>query len=203
MPDPNKIEGGRWDRLLRSVFNLKGAGSTSARIAEDISPTFNFPYRTEHEYLVGDRILWGRCQSVGTAGLRARVLLTNNSQNKEIITDFFSLSVTTGAFPYIGASSAPQPFVAAVPIFPRDGRWGPLETDIGLGTSQLQEAPVAVAPLPVIMTLPVSVGVVSFHSVNVVLQPGDHIFIADVLVNHTFTVTWFWREHTMEPSEIA
>lgn len=203
MPDPNKIEGGRWDRLYRSVFNLKGAGSTSSRIAEDISPTFNLPFNHEHQYLLGEKLLWTRFVSVGTVALKARCILSNVSENKLLITEFLTFSITTGGIPYLGAASDTQPFVAVIPIFPRDGRWGDLEVDQGLGTSQAQEAAVAVAPLPIIQTLEAAPGIVHTVGITLVLRPGDHFFLADAVFNHTLAATLFWREHIMEPTENA
>lgn len=204
MPDPNKIEGGRWDRVLRSVFNLKGAGSTSSRIAEDISPTFNFPYRPEHDFLIGDRLLWGRMVSPADAGRNPRCMLTNTSDNKLLILERISLAVGAGGAPYAGVTSAQQPFLASVPVFDREGRWGDLDTDIGLGSSRLTEDTFVGAPTPVIQGFStISSGLLFTLDLTVVLKPLDHFFVTNATVQTAITCTFYWRERLMEPSEVA
>ena len=202
MPDPNKIEGGRWDRVLRSKFNLKGAGSTSARISDDISPTFSFPYRIEDDFLIGDRLLVGRMSSGAVAAQNPRCILTNGSDNKLLILERIQFAFGAGGSPYFGTSSAVQPFIADVPVFLRDGRWGPLQGDVGSGASRLQEATLVGAPTPIIQTFFTSDSF-QVYEPQVVLEPNDHAFLTNATVNTLINATFYWREHLMEPSEVA
>jgi len=204
MPDPNKIEGGRWDRVLRSIFNLKGAGSTAARVAEDISATFNFPYRPEHDYLIGDRLMVGQGNSGPTAGQNSQIILTNDSDNKLIIVERFTLRTDLGGIVSMGATSAPVGFLADIAVFTRDGRWGPLEQDQGAGTSRLQETPFIGFPTPTFeeYDLGTQTGPLSVDA-TIVLKPNDHFFLFRATVNVNLRATIWWREHLMEPSEVA
>jgi len=202
MPDPNKIEGGRWDRVLRSKFNLKGSGSTSARIAEDISPTFSFPYRLEDDYLIGDRLMFARGVSVALAGENPRVLLKNGSDNKLIILEKIIISPVAGGRLYFGMSSGAVPFIADIPVFVRDGRWGTLGVDVGIGTSRFQEAAVVGAPTPELQSFAQTSGELEYFP-NVVLTPNDNAFLSNATVGTIVVSTWYWREHLMEPSEVA
>lgn len=202
MPDPNKIEGGRWDRVLRSLFNLKGAGSTAARISDDISPTFNFPFRAEDDFLLGEKHRWAVCKS-NAAGLdNPRCILTNVSVDTLLIVDKILFNFSGTGAPYIGTTSAVVPFVAAVPIYPRDGRQGALQTDIGVGTARVQEAPLVGAPTPANMWFLTGADLQVMTDI-VVLAPGDSIFYTNGTVATFCQCTFFWREHVMEPGERA
>lgn len=202
MPDPNKIEGGRWDRVLRGIFNLKGAGPTSARISDDISPTFNFPYRPEHDFLIGDQLLVGRMSSGPMANNNPRCILTNTSTNKLLIVDKAYISTDVNGTHFFGWTSAIIPFVAAIPVLGRDGRWLPLQQDRGGGASRLQEAPVGVLPTPRLVDVITNTNFQLFE-VNLVLAPGDSFFSTGTVQNSSQQAVFFWREHTMEPSEVA
>jgi len=202
MPDPNKIEGGRWDRVLRSIFSLKGAGPTAARLSDDISPTFNFPWKLEDEYLIGDRLMWARGVSVGAAGTNPRIILTNGSDNHLIIVERIMFDATGGGFAYIGAQSVPTPFIADKATFVRDGRWNPLEIDTGSGVGRFQDGDLIGAPTPILQSFTTAQAARPFD-INLVLQPNDHFFLTNATINTTLIATFYWREHLLEPSESA
>jgi len=204
MPDPNKIEGGRWDRVLRSIFNLKGAGSTAARIAEDISATFNFPYRPEHDFLIGEKLMWGRGVSSAGAAQNPRIILTNSSDNKLTIIEGFTLDIAGGGVPYCGMTSGIIPFIADVPVFVRDGRYGDLQTDQGSGAARLQDGPLIGAPTPVLQSFTnTAVGYSGRFDFTAILSPGDSFFLTNATLNSLIVATIYWREHLMEPTEVA
>lgn len=202
MPDPNKIEGGRWDRVLRSKFNLKGYGSTAARISDDISPTFNFPFELEDQFLLEEKLLVAEGSSGPTAAQNPRVIVTNVSDNSLLILEKIIFTGTVGGNPYFGFTSAIVPFIAAIPVFTRDGRWGPLQTNVGAGNARFQSGTLVGAPTPRIVRFSnASIDNVFFP--NLVLAPGDSAFMTNATVATFLIATFFWREHTMEPSEGA
>lgn len=202
MPDPNKIEGGKWDRVLRGIFNLKGAGATSARISDDISPTFNFPYRSEHDFLIGDKLLFAEGSSGPVALENPRIILTNAGENTLLILDKIIFSGAAGGNPFFGVSSAAQPFVAATLIQVRDGQWGPMQTDVGSGSSRFQDATLVGAPTPRGVRFGVDIKDHVFFP-NVILAPNDHAFMSNATVASFLIATFFWREHKMEPTQVA
>lgn len=202
MPDPNKIEGGRWDRFLRSKFNLKGYGSTAARIADDISPVISFPFRLEDDYLIEERISVAPGSSGPTVAENPRIILTNDGGDSLLIIERIVYDTSGGGSPYWGFSSAIQPFIADFSVFAREGRWGPMQTNVGAGTARLQLNSLVGAPTPLIQKL--GVNVTDRDSVvGVVLGPNDHFFITNATTNSFIRATIYWREHFMEPAERA
>lgn len=200
--DANKISGGRWDRVLRSKFGLKGIGPTSARISDDISPTYNFPFYPEDNFLIGDKLMWARGVSVGDVAKNPRLILTNISTNKLLIMERLMADHAGSGFMYMGATSAIVPFVVATPTYSRDGRWGALETDQGGGAARFQDATLVGAPLPIIQSFSVPQEELDFK-LTVVLAPGDSFFLTNGTVNTTVIGTFWWREHVMEETERA
>jgi len=202
MPDPNKIEGGRWDRVLRGRFNLKGAGPTAARISDDISPTFNFPYQSEDAFLVGDKLMMARGVSGPNAGQNARIILTNSSDNILVILEKIVMEHGTGGQPYFGVTSVVVPFVAAQAIYFRDGRFGAMGVDVGIGNVRFQDLALVGAPVPVVQDFSAN-DIVPQYFPDVILAPGDSAFVTNATTNTTTLATFYWREHLMEPSEVA
>lgn len=202
MPDPNKIEGGRWDSLLRKIFNLKGAGATSARISDDISPTFNFPFREEDEFLLNEKLFWAPARSSASANFNPRCIITNTSENTLLIINRVTFAVSGGGIPYFGASTGPVPFLAAVPVYSRDSRITGLDTDVGFGNARVQEQEIIPAPTPIMLRL---LSTPEFQSLDLglILGPADSLFFTNATVNTLTQCTFFWREHLMEPGEFA
>jgi len=203
MPDPNKIEGGRWDTAIRKLFNLKGAGSTSARISDDISPTFNFPFRAEDDFLLNEKLFWAPARSGLTVGQNPRCILTNVSNNALLIIEKVVFQVAGGGIPYFGILSGTVPFIAAIPIFARDGRINALGADVGSGNARMQEGTLVGAPIPIVVRFLTTDSLQQIDNFNLVLEPGDSFFFTNGTTNTLTQWTLWWREHLMEPGEFA
>jgi len=208
MPDPNKIEGGRWDRVLRALYNLKGQGATSARISDDISPTFNFPWRLEEEFLFGERLMWGRSTTSAVAAQFGTHSLTNTSDTVLIELE----SITMETIPvdtFFQVQGGVIPAFATRAATPRDTRWGDGNVDIGAGTADLRNGNAAAAHAasnPVLLFPPVTRATVTMDKtipINIVLTPGQHAVLFSLTANSVMEAVWRWREHRTEPGELA
>jgi len=207
MPDPNKIEGGRWDRVLRNLFNLKGYGSTAARIADDISPTFNFPWRLEDEFLLDERLCWGRASAVAPAANFPMISLTNASDNQLVIVEkLWIIAAANNTFIQVQGGVIPN--LPEQAKLPRDTRYGNGDVDLGVGVVNYQAGFTAVvhASTNVIQTVPyfADTTLTGFREVpcGVVLVPGQHFIVFSDLANSFIQLNTFWREHKAEPGEL-
>lgn len=207
MPDPNKIEGGRWDRLLRAVFNLKGSGPTAARISDDISPTFNFPFRQEDEFLVDERRCWGLATAIPPAGGFARISLTNSSDNQLVIVEkLWVIAAANNTFVQVQGGVIPA--LTETAKLPRDTRYGDGDVDLGIGVVNYMVGGTAVVhgSTNAIQQVPhfTDVTLTGNRTVpmGVVLVPGQHFIVFCDLADAFLQMNVFWREHKAEPGEL-
>lgn len=207
MPDPNKIEGGRWDRVLRSLFNLKGQGSTSARISDDISPTFNFPWRIEDDFLLSEKRMLGRVTTLAAGALLPYHAITNISPNHLVIVEgVWTEEVPLNTFSRL--VGVPIPFTASFEKLPRDTRWGAGDVDQGGGVVTLQGGNVGAQVGAIFNRLiaPTFVGgadsALRWNELNFVLTENNHVVIQSFTANVNMAMTWLWREHVVEPGEL-
>lgn len=208
MPDPNKIEGGRWDRALRGLFNLKGAGSTSARISDDISPTFNFPWRLEDDFMVDERLMWGATRIGALAANFPRCNLTNVSTDQLVILEQVFIE-DAGFNTFLQVEGGVIPAFTEQAKLPRDTRWGDGDVDLGIGVVNLMAGRAVAAHTqtnPILSFPPFQSNSITgdrYYPLNIVLAPGQHAVIFSVTSNEALEITWWWREHKTEPGELA
>jgi len=207
MPDPNKIEGGRWDRVLRALFNLKGSGPTAARISDDISPTFPFPWRLEDEFLMDERLMWGRAVTGTVAGQFPRINLTNASENMLVIVEKVVIE-RVGSDAFIQVQSGVIPALTERAKLVRDTRYADGDFDTGIGVVNFQGGTTAAVHTitNLVMSLPPFVRTTVTGNrvveLGVVLVPGQHFIILGTAAATDLEMTLFWREHKAEPGEL-
>ena len=203
-----EIQGGRWDKFLRKLFPVKGQ-VIAPNLAPELTPIVEVqPYRSELEYLIGDRLCGRAAEVAAVAGNYSCLQLSNPADSGHLVivdgvhygTLVANATMSLGMF--VGATTAPNAGLGAV----RDTRWpgGGLAAAAGytVGVTAFGNTVAAAsATIFLVRTLASNGMSIMHHPGMFVISPGYCFEIRTAVVNIAATMSILWREREFEPSE--
>lgn len=196
----SEIQGGRWDRVLRSLFPVKGQAVAPA-VGNEIVPVMELQkFDPELHWLRGEALLMGTGLQGGVAGQFCQVNLRNDSDDRMVVLEQIVIAPGDGA-DLFHLSLGNTAVGVAQTVYGRDPRAG-LIILAGAVAGVVRASNLGAALTPAMRySSPALLENVITH-VPIVLPPTYACFISMATANRGLICSFAWRERPFEPGEL-
>jgi|SRR6267143_761659 len=199
----NEILAGRYNRFLQKLFQLKG-GPPSAQLASEVMPTFAFFTGVENRWLEGWN-RFGMSQNIAAVAANASGVRLRNpvGSNLVAVLEYLSIITTLADFPFLdhGALATDLGTIQSLSASRFDPRGSPQPNCIMSGFSPTTQAGLSSAAQFATGANALLV-VLAFEEQELTILPGEVLQVRCQVVNNGLTVNWWWRERSLEDSEL-
>jgi len=193
----------RYDKLIRRVANIVGAGAIVTETLQEVFPVFDLE-NVPAELLVlgGWRIAWRGTDITGAAGKNTASQLFNPADSGQVIT-LTQVIVTTSIGQAIAFRLDTTPLGASNGFGQfRDARAGDPITDAAVGNTRI-DIDLAITPNTEVIVPGSRPFSLRDDNGVAVLMPGNGFTVGTSTVASRLLVTYLWRERVLEASEFV
>lgn len=202
-----RLDGGRFNRWVEKLFNIKQAGASITGVEDSLRPVVMMQNGNEERYLQG----WQRFMFTTTAAAGAAVntsIQIRNPANSSIVMVFEKINALPGATElcqmFISPGGGDNSGLITLTTIRIDKRTAP--TSIAVCSQGTALAIPGAGTAPSFRMLATTTGNTEFISTvnqEITLMPNDVLVVIGELVNTQLSVAFQWRERVLESSELT
>jgi hypothetical protein len=204
----NEILVGRYNRALQKTFGIKG-GPPSPQLSTEVQPNVNMLWGAETQYLEGwQNFGAGVVQAAGAAGSRSAFRIDNpkNSNVLAVIEKILLQSQPAAVdAPFVSYSIVSAGDLANTVITTNTGldQRGPQSPQLRVTAQSLVAAVVGVSIYQANLAINANIDVILNDHQELTLLPNSSYTIYSGVLNQALSGAIWWRERTLEPSEVT
>jgi len=204
MPGLNQIQGGRWDRLLRTFFPIKEKSIAPVLAPELVGYVTVQEWEPDMFWARGERLAW---MTVGRAAVVAEFvyfqLFNPNGSGSLVMFEKLWLFSPTAPIIEIRYLTGALSGGIRVATGPRDQRFANVP-NIGATVAQMSHRTTGAAiGTASSAQVQLEAGVMKEIEFSAIIPPNESILIASQALNVALSVTPFWRERPVEGTELV